>query len=264
MRYTIEGFSQARSLEFNLDVVDLVILRWIVDFYNTDKMMKMQVDNKVYFWVKYEAVIEDLPILNINTKDSLYRRLKKLVMCGVLEHKTIKQGGTFSMYRFGDRYKFLLSDEKSEGTDEKSEGVRMKSRTGTDEKSEQNINILNNKSTKNINPLSTIEGAKPSKKKSVYVEVYSDPNYKSIIEALKVWEKYCRDIGRGYKRDTFVRWAKFLSDSSKNDPEIALEIVNQSITKGWKDLYELKDKIRFAGKSKPFDKDNTELADVIY
>ena len=31
MKYTIMGFSQKAACEFNLDLIDLVILRWFVD-----------------------------------------------------------------------------------------------------------------------------------------------------------------------------------------------------------------------------------------
>ena len=48
MKYTIEGFNQKEVLELgNLDVIDLVILRWIVDF--EPKMAKKEIDGEIYF-----------------------------------------------------------------------------------------------------------------------------------------------------------------------------------------------------------------------
>ena len=78
MKYTIEGFNQAKAVELGLCVADLIILRWFVDFAGTDKMLKRNIEGTEYYWIKYEGLLEDLPILSI-TKDTLYRRLKGLV-----------------------------------------------------------------------------------------------------------------------------------------------------------------------------------------
>jgi len=147
MKFTIEGFRQDKMVEMGLDSADACLLRYILDFYNTGKMAKVIDNGKEYFWLNYKAVIESMPILGFTSKDSLYRRLKKMVDCGLLEHFTKKEAGTFSCYRFTYKLEFLLSSI-SEGTDEKSEGVRMKSSTRTDEKSEQKISLLEDQSIK--------------------------------------------------------------------------------------------------------------------
>ena len=98
MKYTIEGFNQAKAVELGLCVADLIILRWFVDFADTEKMVKRIIDGKEYYWIKYEGLLEDLPILSI-TKDTLYRRLKGLVEKEILEHITLKEAGTYSFYR---------------------------------------------------------------------------------------------------------------------------------------------------------------------
>lgn len=150
MKYTIEGFRQDKLVEMGFDSADACLLRYILDFYNTGKMAKVIDNGKEYFWLNYQAVIDSMPILGLKSKDSLYRRMKKMVECGLLEHFTKKQAGTFSCYKFTNKLEELLSSI-SEGTDEKSEGVRMKSRTGTDEKSEQKISLLEDQSIKKIN-----------------------------------------------------------------------------------------------------------------
>lgn len=67
-------------------------------------------------------------------------------------------------------------DRKGYLSDEKSEGVRMKSRRGTDEKSEQNTNLLNNTSTKrNQKSLSKDKEAKAS-----YKDIYNAEENKVI------------------------------------------------------------------------------------
>lgn len=107
MKYTVEGFSQQVAVEYGLDGVDLIILRWFVDFMNTDKMFKVVYEGKEYNWVNYKKLLADMPILNFGSKQ-LSRRFKKLVDAGVLEHKTKRDKGTFSLYRIGANYQNLI------------------------------------------------------------------------------------------------------------------------------------------------------------
>ena len=84
--------------------------------------------------VKYMMLIETLPVLGLKSRDSIYRRMMKMVKCGVLEHETIKRNGTFSFFRFGKAMPELLW---SGGAESHPEGYGLKVARGTDEKSEQ-------------------------------------------------------------------------------------------------------------------------------
>nr|UVX75252.1 MAG: Replication initiator protein A (RepA) N-terminus [Bacteriophage sp.] len=119
MKYTIEGFSQEAALDMQttinenghaktikLDIVDLTILRWIVDFY--PNMKKTIIDGTEYAWVDYTAFIEDMPLLGLSNQ-SLYKRCIKMVHLGILKHKTVRSKGTFSYYGFGPEYPRLVS-----------------------------------------------------------------------------------------------------------------------------------------------------------
>ena len=77
MKYTIEGFSQHKLVEFGLDSIDALILRWYVDF--LPKMSSTIHDGVEYRWVKYQAVIDDLPILGINNRINIARHFDKFV-----------------------------------------------------------------------------------------------------------------------------------------------------------------------------------------
>ncbi len=118
MKYTIEGFSQEAALAMQttitkngntktikLDIVDLTILRWIVDFY--PNMKKTIIDGTEYVWLDYTAFIEDMPLLGLSNQ-SLYKRCIKMVQLGVLKHKTVRSKGTFSYYGFGPEYPRLV------------------------------------------------------------------------------------------------------------------------------------------------------------
>lgn len=118
MKYTFEGFSQEAALNMRatitengrtktikLDCTDLTILRWIVDFYPS--MKKTIIEGIEYAWLDYKSFIEDMPLLGLS-KQSLYKRCIKMVTLGVLTHKTIRSGGTFSYYGFGPKYQCLV------------------------------------------------------------------------------------------------------------------------------------------------------------
>lgn len=118
MKYTIEGFSQEAALAMRatitengntktikLDIVDLTILRWIVDFY--PNMKKTIIEGMEYVWLDYSTFVEDMPLLALSNQ-SLYKRCMKMVRLGVLKHKTVRNKGTFSYYAFGPEYPRLV------------------------------------------------------------------------------------------------------------------------------------------------------------
>lgn len=121
MKYTINGFSQEAALSMRatitenghtktikLDVIDLNILRWIVDFY--PRMKKTIIEGAEYVWLDYSTFVEDMPLLGLS-RQSLYRRCMKMVQLGVLKHKTIRSKGTFSYYGFGPEYSRLVDSQ---------------------------------------------------------------------------------------------------------------------------------------------------------
>lgn len=109
MKYTILGFSQEKLTEFGLDLKDAMILRWFVDFYHTGKMVEVFHDEKCYVWVKYQAIIDDLPILNITNREIIARHFSKLENCGLFEKYVKKQGGTFVCFKLiPEKYELLI------------------------------------------------------------------------------------------------------------------------------------------------------------
>ena len=151
MKNTIHGFNQKELVELGLDNDDALILRWFVDFKDTGKMVSRIVNNEKYYWIKYEGMINDLPILKLKTKDALYRRLKKIDKTGVIKHTIVKENGTYSFYALGEKYiKLIVNDysigNKSEVSEINPKGTEINPK-GTEINPEQNINLLN-KSTK--------------------------------------------------------------------------------------------------------------------
>jgi hypothetical protein len=123
MKYTIEGFSQKILVDKGLDAVDAVILRWFVDFHVSGKMKRLVQGDKVYHWVHYQSVIDDLPCIGVTNKESLGRRFQKLVKAEVLSMVIYTVGGKFSYFAINpDGYAPLvdtLSTQKSIAIDSK-------------------------------------------------------------------------------------------------------------------------------------------------
>ena len=147
MEYSIHGFSQEKALELGLDDRDLLILRWFINFRDNGKMATKIIKEDKYYWIDYQAIIEDLPIMNIKSADSVYRRLKKMAKVSVLKHETVRAGGVFSYYTIGENYPALVdtkskikkvnhSDINPEGSDINPEGSDINPE-GSDLKSEQ-------------------------------------------------------------------------------------------------------------------------------
>lgn len=153
IKFTINGFNQEKLIEYHLDAVDALILRYFIDFKDTGDMIIEIINNKPYYWVKYNKLMESIPIINLKSKDALRRRFKKLEDSKVLIHFQKKKDGNYSFYGIGENYKYLLrkaegTTQKSEGTTQKSEGYDSKVGRVPTQKSEQNINLLKDKSIK--------------------------------------------------------------------------------------------------------------------
>ena len=117
----------------------------------------------------------------------------------------------------------------------------------TTEKQQQiNTNKTNNNKT---NTLPTVEGK--ALKKS-YNTIFSDPENVIIKDALVKFIESCKGKGYNPKVTTVEKFAKDLRDLSKNNSSLAMLIVQQSIDKGWKALYPLKDKYKADAISKKF------------
>ena len=208
MKFTILGYNQDQAIKFNLDLVDLTILRYFIDFRDTEEMICKIINDKPYYWVNYESLIKEIPIIGINNKIALRRRLKKLEENKILIHSCIKENGTYSYYGTGVNYKYLISDtvklESLTGTIEKFKGVKPESLTGTTEKFNQNINLLKDQSIKNniyiniIEHLNKMAGTKY--------------NYKS-----KVTQKLINArINEGYKEKDFIQVINIKCQEWKN------------------------------------------------
>ena len=73
MKLSILDYNQKIAVSFGLDMNDLILIRWFIDYRNTDEMNEVIFDGKAYYWVNYKKVIEDLPILKIKNENNIKR-----------------------------------------------------------------------------------------------------------------------------------------------------------------------------------------------
>lgn len=107
MKYSFLGYNVKKIMEFDLDVKDLAILRYFDDFMQSGKMNYEVIEGVKYYWISYKNIEDELPFLGLG-KRSIMMRMLKLRDLGILAHYTKKEGGTFSYYSLGEKYKELL------------------------------------------------------------------------------------------------------------------------------------------------------------
>lgn len=152
MKHTYFGFSQKVAIEMDLNLIDLAILRYFIDFKDSGTMVMKVIDGVPYYWVKHEAIRESNPILGINNNKTLSRRLQKLVDAGVLTKYLEKKNGTYTFYSTGPHYKKLIDDSfirKDQGT-KKSPTTGLNSPLPGDLKVPPKDSSINNSSINNI------------------------------------------------------------------------------------------------------------------
>ena len=263
MKYTVEGFSQSEACKFKdkieikkgnkvklveikIDCTDLVILRWIVDFYPS--MIKLNFDNKEYVWINYNTLLKEMPLLDIK-KQALADRLQKLCHFKILERKTIKQGGTFSYYSFGENYDKLIRST--------TEGECSQLHEGTQSTTEGECSQLQNKDS-SISNSSIKYSFKESKKEENAKEDKSNKKNKSdnsnsyeqlineftddevIKETIYDFIKMRKLIKAPVTDRALKSVLKQLNKLSK-DKEKQIQILEQSIRNNWRDVFPLRE-----------------------
>ncbi len=116
MKYTIlinQLGAHNAGLSVLLDIVDLAVFDSFKDFANGPHCEKLIEGKRVWFWISYDKIIEQLPMVPIKTKDAVYRRMKNLEQAKVIRfHPKSKQMGR-AFFCWGDNYAALLSSNEA-------------------------------------------------------------------------------------------------------------------------------------------------------
>ena len=107
MSFTYLGFNEKKALEMELDSI-IEILRYFFNFIRIVVMLKREIEDHFVYWMQYEKSLENVPILEIKSKDALRRILKKLCNTKVLIFRLLKSGGNYTLYEIRKRYKNLF------------------------------------------------------------------------------------------------------------------------------------------------------------
>ncbi len=154
MKHTIMGFRQDKLIKFGLDIIDASILRYFIDFKESNGMNTREVEGHIYYWLRYDAVLREFPIFRMK-KCTVQSRFFKLRDAGMLTHLVVREKGTYSFFGIGENYKELITregaeTENSKGMDEESKGCGFKSTTNNpstkDSSTKINKNLLLEKS----------------------------------------------------------------------------------------------------------------------
>ena len=159
-------------------------------------------------------------------RDAINNALAELEDYGYLTRRKVRDGGKF------DGMEYLITERPF--TENPSTEKPLT-------ENPQQINT-NKTSTNQKNPLPTVKGeqAPSTEKKSSYAEILSADDNKYVREALEKFLHYCRGKNYTPKVVTVMGFAEVLRDNAREDPVLAMAIVDQSIANGWKALYPLK------------------------
>jgi hypothetical protein len=255
VKYSINGFSQeaavtfrktisdkkGKTKEIKLDCTDLQILRWIVDFY--PNMRKTEINGLLYVWVSYKNMIEDLPLLDIK-KQALADRLQKMCEFEILERTIVREGGTYSYYRFGKMYGKLI-DTKYKNKDKEQEAEYSTTRECGSQLQEGEYST-----TEQINPStkysSTKNNTKERKKESPAADTYDSiiNNATEDEELRELYREYIK-MRKLNKSPMTNRALKMLIGKVKelepNSIDRQKQMLETAIMHNWKSVYPLKD-----------------------
>lgn len=93
---------------FDLDIVDLAIFELLKDFSLSKDCKKLTVDGLVYFLFNWRLVNVQLPILGLNSRQSVYKRFEKLIACDIISPNPENKALCQSWYSFGPNYDKLI------------------------------------------------------------------------------------------------------------------------------------------------------------
>ena len=177
MRFNILGFDQVKAVENKLTIEELMILRHMHDFVSSGRMESVIKDGEMYYWIKYDKFIEDLPILNMKKtrlmeifnnnlcekpsdweekyngmSESSKKRAKSFKFTGMLKSYTKKdKTGTYSYFTFTKKfYDMLPNITDNDMENKKASTVPPVKAENENIKSNNSIHKNEKKYTKNI------------------------------------------------------------------------------------------------------------------
>jgi len=196
MKQSIFGIDQKYLIQLKLSPDDVIILSWLKSFTNSGKQEYIQKNNKIFYWVKYSKIIDDLPILGITKDICIGRVFSKL--CG--ENKERPE-----LYPLE---KFLLRDGKlnktyfrfRDGAIDRMEDATMINSFSADLDTSKRKNKVNKENKSNLHPnVSEIIEMLSNKKKNGETSLFKfvKPDGKNYTKSIKKFQNWCYDLYNG-------------------------------------------------------------------
>lgn len=113
MKYTVNGYSQKKLIEMDLDLIDSLILRVLADMYsgNSKKIEYKIINDDKYMWSKYGYILEQIPI--IGSERTLIRKIDSLIEKNILKKVVLS-----SKKGVKGKYLYIAFDKSYEGLTE--------------------------------------------------------------------------------------------------------------------------------------------------
>lgn len=185
MKFNIEGFDQKKLVELGIDARGAIVLRWFIDF--IPNMTTVHEDGKTFLWLKYDYLVEELPIIASN-KYAIKRIFDTFVEIGLMEFFLWKNKGCYSTFRIiPEVYNSLISDTlQANLLDPSSKSARTPSSKSARTK---DSSTKNDPSTKSLTPQVLEEiGGKEKKIEEEFLIFYQNyPKKSDKTDAKKVF-----------------------------------------------------------------------------
>lgn len=91
-----------------IDLIDLAVFDFIKDFIHSGSCQTTNTIDGMYFWVSHKAIQKGLPLLKINTRQGIVKRINNLVDAGLLVRHVNTQKQARSLYKIGPKYECLI------------------------------------------------------------------------------------------------------------------------------------------------------------
>ena len=98
---------------FNLDIVDLAIFELLKDFSLSPQCKKLIEAETVFYLFNWKLINSQLPILGLNSRQSVFKRFEKLRACDIIIPNSKNAVLGKSWYCFGNNYPKLLFEKPS-------------------------------------------------------------------------------------------------------------------------------------------------------
>lgn len=93
---TIFGFRQLEAIKKSLDLIDLYLLEYILYIYAEDKN-KIEHQGKLFSEISYTGLMEELPILGLNNKNSVKTRMFNLEKKNLIFRFCLRKKGVHTL-----------------------------------------------------------------------------------------------------------------------------------------------------------------------